>query len=185
MKNRKDTAFTVELLGLFILLTMVITTVAGVFVMSRSHSLEAKRLNEAVILAQNAAEVSSAAPDDASLQDMLKDMDNNTGNTAAQREISGEEGSWNAIYASVKKDGASSDDLFIVCVTRRYPEGRPAERTDKGAYAEDTIEVYAAGTAGSDDLNSLEPSALRDPVYTLTSGTYFGSDSYTEEGGRP
>ena len=185
MKNRKDTAFTVELLGLFILLTMVITTVAGVFVISRSHSLEAKRLNEAVILAQSAAEVSSAAPDDASLKDVLSDMDNNTGNTASQREIGGEDGSWNAIYASVKKDGASSDDLFIVCVTRRYPDGKPAERTDKGAYAEDTIEVFSADQAGADDLNDLEPSALREPVYTLTSGTYFGRDSYTEEGGRP
>ena len=34
MNNRKNTAFTVELLGLFILLIMVITIVASVFVLS-------------------------------------------------------------------------------------------------------------------------------------------------------
>ena len=183
--NRKDTAFTVELLGLFILLTAVITIVASVFVMSRSHSLEARQLNEAVILAQSTAEVSSAAPENDVLQDMLSEMDNNAGNNAISREGSEDAGSWNAFFASIKRGEARTDDgLYLICVTRRYPAGTKEERPDGGAYAEDTIEVYAAGTADPENIGSLDPSGLGDPLYTLVTGTYFGPDSYGEEGGR-
>ena len=184
MNNRKDIAFTVELLGLFILLTMVITIVAGVFVMSRSHSLEAKQLNEAVILAQNAAEVSSAAPEDEALADMLHEMDNNKGQAVLQRE-GDEPGSWNALYATVKRDDSSAEEQYIICVTRKYPDGTFEERADRGAYAEDTIEVYAAGDNKAEDIGSLEPSDLKDPVYTLVSGTYFAPENYAQRGGRP
>ena len=179
MKNRKDTAFTVELLGLFILLITVITIVSAVFVMCRSHSLEAAQLNEAVILAQSAAEVSSDAPDDEALADSLHDMDNNTGHSVTSRVSSEEAGSWNAFFAAVKKDG----NAYIVCVTRRYPEGTPEERSDGGAYAEDTIEVYAADGFDAEDIGTLDPSALGEPIYTLVAGRYFTPDSYGGEGG--
>ena len=43
MRTGKDTAFTVELLGLFILLIMVITIISSVFVMSRAHSIREAR----------------------------------------------------------------------------------------------------------------------------------------------
>ena len=180
MNSRKDTAFTVELLGLFILLIMVITIVASVFVLSRSHSLEAGRLNEAVILAESAAEVSSSAPDNESLADRLHDMDNNTGRSVISRESSEDTGSWNAVYASL--DGA---DQYIICVTRSYPDGTPDERPDGGAYAQDTIEVYDRAAAYPEDIGLLQPSDLGEPIYTLVTGTYFGSDRFAEEGGRP
>ena len=183
MNNRKNTAFTVELLGLFILLIMVITIVASVFVLSRSHSLEAGRLNEAVILAENAAEVSSAAPDNEALKDRLYAMDNNTGHDVVSLD-SGDNGSWNAIYASLKGDDAKAEQ-FIVCVTRSYPYGMPEERSDGGTYAEDKIEVYARGKASHEDPGHIEPSALGEPVYTLVSGTYFDSGEIAKEGGRP
>ena len=183
MNNRKNTAFTVELLGLFILLIMVITIVASVFVLSRSHSLEAGRLNEAVILAENAAEVSSSAPDNEALRDRLKAMDNNTGKDVISRDSS-DNGSWNAVYASLKGDDSSAEQ-FIVCVTRSYPDGLPDERSDKGTYAEDKIEVYARGKSGPEDPGSLEPSALGEPVYTLVTGTYFDYEESAEKGGRP
>ena len=183
--NRKDTAFTVELLGLFILLTAVITIVSGVFVMSRSHSLEAKQLNDAVILAQNTAEISSAAPDDGRLLDMLYSMDNNTGHKVVSRESDEAPGSWNVLFASVKRNDPSKDDeLYIISVTRSYPLGTPEERSDGGSYAEDLIEVYALGDIDPDDAGALMPNDLGDPIYTLTAGTYFEPDSYGEKGGR-
>lgn len=186
MNNRKDTAFTVELLGLFILLIMVITIVASVFVLSRSHSLEAGSLNEAVILAESAAEVSSSAADNESLADRLKTMDNNTGKSAVSRESSEVSGSWNAVYASLKGEGAGAGaGQYIICVTRSYPNGTPEERPDGGTYAEDLIEVYVRGAADPEDIGLLEPSALGEPVYTLVTGTYFDADNYAEEGGRP
>lgn len=182
MNNRKNTAFTVELLGLFILLIMVITIVASVFVLSRSHSLEAGRLNEAVILAENAAEVSSTAPDNEALADRLKTIDNNFGHSVVSRDSSESSGSWNAIYASLKDTKA---DKYIICVTRSYPNGTPGERSDGGTYAEDLIEVYACGTADPEGIGLLEPSELGEPIYTLVTGTYFGSYNYVKEGGRP
>lgn len=185
MNNRKDTAFTVELLGLFILLIMVITITTSVFMLSRSHSLEAGQLNEAVILAENAAEVSSAAPDNAALHDMLSGLDNNTGHNIVSRETSEDAGSWNAFFASINGSGAGVDgDIYLICVTRRYPEGTPEERPDGGVYAEDTIEVFAPGTADPEDIGSLDPSASAEPLYTLVAGTYFGRGSYAGEGGR-
>lgn len=182
MNNRKDTAFTVELLGLFILLIMVITIVASVFVLSRSHSLEARSLNEAVILAESAAEVSSSAPDNEVLADRLNTMDNNIGKSVVSRESSEASGSWNAVYASLKD---ARSDQYIICVTRSYPNGTPEERPDGGTYAEDLIEVYARDTSDPDEIGMLEPSGLGEPVYTLIAGTYFGSDNYAKEGGRP
>lgn len=184
MRNRKDTAFTVELLGLFILLIAVITIISSVFVLSRSHSLEAKSLNEAVILAQNTAEAASAANDNEALMEKLEVMDNNAGSNVIQRTEDDVTGSWNAFFASIKRDGSVKDGLYIVCVTRRYPYGIREERADKGAYAEDTIEVYEAGQTAIDDIGSLDPSSLGKPLYTLVSGNYFGRDSYRGKGGR-
>ena len=182
MNNRKNTAFTVELLGLFILLIMVITIVASVFVLSRSHSLEAGRLNEAVILAENAAEVSSTAPDNETLADRLKTIENSYGHNVVSRDSSESSGSWNAVYASLKDAKA---DQYIICVTRSYPNGTQEERSDGGTYAEDLIEVYARSTADPEEIGLLEPSELGEPIYTLVTGTYFGTDNYTKEGGRP
>ena len=184
MNSRRDTAFTVELLGLFILLIMVITIVASVFVLSRSHSLEAGRLNEAVILAESAAEASSSAPDNEALEDRLYSMDNNAGHAVLTRGSNDDTGSWNAIYASIKGDDAKAEQ-FVICVTRSYPNGSPEERSDGGTYVEDTIEVYARDGSEPEDIGLLEPSSLGEPVYRLVTGTYFDADDRAEKGGRP
>ena len=92
MRNRRDTAFTVELLGLFILLIAVITVISSVFVMSRAHSLQAKQLTEAVILAESAAETASAASDNDKLIDAIAGMDNSYDQAAVSNESSGSDG---------------------------------------------------------------------------------------------
>ena len=175
MKAGKDTAFTVELLGLFILLIMVITIISSVFVMSRAHSLQARQLTEAVILAENTAEAASAAPDNDSLLDVASKLRNCIGHNAADKQSSEDPGTVVVFAASIDANqGESVDTDFIVRVTRHY---------SGGTYAEDIIEVFEAGSYGSDDIGTTDPSEFTDPVYTLTAGTYFGSKATGEEGG--
>ena len=175
MKNRRDTAFTVELLGLFILLIMVITVISSVFVMSRAHSLQARQLTEAVILAENTAEIASAAPDNDTLHDMSSKLANCIGNTASSKETSEDNGAVILFAASIdKKDGGHGGDVFMVRVTRKY---------ESDTYALDTIDVFEAGDHSAEDIGQTDPSEFTDPVYTLTAGTYFGPEGRKGEGG--
>ena len=153
--KRKNLAFTVELLGLFILLILVITVITQVFVMSRSHSLEAKRLTEAVILAEDIAEISSTE----------KDVDALAGKIGKFDKFS----IIDTTAAAAGKNGASDGAILLDYVfgdgngyTYRVRIDRKAETSDKGVYAEDTISVYSAG-----EIDAAEP------VYTLTAGKYF------------
>lgn len=184
MKNRRDTAFTVELLGLFILLIAVITVISSVFVMSRAHSLQAKQLTEAVILAESAAETASAASDNDKLLDAIADMDNNYKNTAVSVER-GESGGTTVIAtASIKKKGTSLDrPEYLIRLSRSYPDGKETDRADKGKFAQDVIDIFEAGKIDPDQLGKIDSSKLGEPLYTLTAGTYFGSDSMNGKGG--
>ena len=166
MKKRNLT-FTVELLGLFILLVMVITVITQVFVMSRSHSLEARQLTEAVILAENAAEISSGVQDREALTDRL----------------AGQEGllrAEDAVYANVENEDRFTlmyavqfdpdrDSYYVVSVDRTL------NRSDSGVLADDLISVYAtdSGDAGPD--GAFTPEANEEPVYTLNTSRFFES----------
>jgi len=170
MNNRKNAAFTVELLGLFILLTAVITAVTGVFVMTRAQSLQARQLTEAVILAQNTAELCSAASSEESLPEVLSAMDNSGGRGCFTLEDDGRL----AVYASMKGSAESAHDpLYMITVSREYPE-------DSKEYARDTISVYSTDAEAGADFAGPPEHAGKKPVYTLVSGTFFG-----QEGGRP
>lgn len=182
--NRNNTASTVELLGLFILMTAMITVITGVFVMSRAHSLQARQLTEAVILADSAAETASAAPDNASLQSKLGSMANSVGQSAVSLEKGGDGGGSFAILAAIDPDDPQADkSVYVITVTRTYPDGTRESRADDCEYAEDTVNVYAQDDPSSTDLENLSSEELGEPVYTLVSGTYFGHDD--QEGGRP
>ncbi len=184
MRNRRDTAFTVELLGLFILLIAVITVISSVFVMSRAHSLQAKQLTEAVIIAESVAETASAAPDNDRLTDAIADMDNSHGHSAAANENSESDGVVVFALASIERfDPSSSSDKYLIRVTRSYPDGTKAGRADKGAYAQDVIDVFEQGTVEPEKLGEINNNKLGEPLYTLTTGTYFGSERQGGEGG--
>ena len=184
MRHRRDTAFTVELLGLFILLIVVITVISSVFVMSRAHSLQAKQLTEAVILAESAAETASAAPDNDKLVEAAAAMDNSYGHEAASTEGSGSDGITVFIAASVERYDPSSDaDTYLIRITRSYPDGTAASRPDKGVYAEDVIDVFEPGTADPAKLGEIGSVKLGEPLYTLSSGTYFEAEASSEKGG--
>ena len=184
MRSRRDTAFTVELLGLFILLIVVITVISSVFVMSRAHSLQAKQLTEAVILAESVAETASAAPDNDKLRDAIADMDNSYGHATVSNESSEAGGITVFTLASIERyDPSSEGDRYLIRVTREYPDGTDSDRPDKGAYAQDVIDVFEKGTVDPEKLGEIDNSKLGEPVYTLTAGTYFAAESLSGEGG--
>ena len=183
MRTGKDTAFTVELLGLFILLIMVITIISSVFVMSRAHSIQARQLTEAVILAENTAEASSAAPDNDALENVITKLDNCIGHSCTSIETGESKGASVIYAASIKRDNKDTDDIFLIRVIREYNYGTPEERSDGGTYASDTIEVYDAGEKVP-ETGSIDSSVLKDPLYTLTAGTYFSSEDVAKKGGR-
>lgn len=200
--KKRNLAFTVELLGLFILLVLVITVVTQVFVMSRSHSLQAKQLTEAVILAESTAEVSSTEKDMLQLSGKIGSMENvmSTGYVS-----DGAQTSEGEIWAgAVFKPGDDGKCRYIIRVSRKStPSG-------EGEYAEDDISIYSAedvlesaGQSGDTTLSDAEAEdiagllsqmgsmqgdgaitedgstagiSLPEPVYTLKAGKYFGED---------
>ena len=154
--KKNNPAFTVELLGLFILLIMVITVVTQVFVMSRSHSLEARQLTDAVILAEDVAEISSTGSGIDEITDRFMDL----GLTAEVR--SQFDGSQNWLVAF-------DADAFLVVIERSVTTSGNA---GAGVYAEDIINIYEPDAADA-MLVSKENPVKTEPVYTLVSGKYF------------
>ncbi|MBR2189257.1 MAG: hypothetical protein IJ860_07620 [Eubacterium sp.] len=75
MKKKRNIAFIVELLLLFIILLFVIVVITQTFMKSRSQSLYARHLTEAVSLAESVAEVSMAASGRDEAVSMLGEME--------------------------------------------------------------------------------------------------------------
>ena len=148
MNNKRSIAFTVELLGLFILLILVIVMITQVFVMSRARTIEARHLTQAVMIAQSTAEAASSEHDLSLLAEKLKGMDN---------------------VQSVEAD-ASGGSLDIVFDTDGKPNGkdfcivlhRADEKRDSGVYATDDIEVYYC-----------VPGQHEGKIYDLSTGSHF------------
>ena len=75
MKKERNIAFIVELLLLFMILLFVIVVITQTFMKSRSQSLYARHLTEAVTLAEEVAEVSASAEDLSEAADRLGAME--------------------------------------------------------------------------------------------------------------
>ena len=151
MNNKRSIAFTVELLGLFILLILVIVMITQVFVMSRTRTIEARRLTQAVIMAQSTAEAASSEHDLAQLADKIMGMDNVQ---SAEANAAGDE-----LDIVFDTDGKPSGRDFCV-VLRRSEEGR-----DSGVYVTDNIEVYYC-----------VPGQLSGKIYDLDTGRHFTAE---------
>lgn len=144
--EKRSTAFTVELFIIFLLLLLVIVVITQTFVGMRSRSAEAKRLTEAVICAQNAAEVISSAGSSEEAKELLAGMD----------DVSIPEGGDDAAYIMTLKDEAGREDSYLLRVIFSEEEG------DGGSFLESSIEVY-------------DESGER-LIYTLDTGNYLGEE---------
>ena len=135
--------------------------------MSRSHSIQARQLTEAVILAESTAEVSSTEKDMMQLSEKVADMENvvstqyvSDGAQTAEGEI---------LAGAVFTPDDQGDYKYIIRIDRkRTPSG-------EGVYAEDNISIYSAPAAADAGANMTDIS-LPEPVYTLKAGKYFGED---------
>ena len=154
MRSKRGAAFTVELLGLFILMILVIVMITQVFVMSRARTVEARRLNRAVMLAQSTAEAASSEEDLALLAGRMQGMEN-----VQAAEYSDADGSVEIIFDT---DGSQAGRDFCAVLHRT------AEEKNGGVYASDKIEVYYC-----------EPGQLENLIYDLDTGKHFAAE---EEG---
>lgn len=75
MKVKRSTVFIVELFILFIILLVVIVTITTLSMKNRDQSISAGRLTDAVICAENTAEVTSGAKDIKEAADLIAKMD--------------------------------------------------------------------------------------------------------------
>ena len=149
MNNKKSIAFTVELLGLFILLILVIVMITQVFVMSRARTIEARHLTQAVMMAQSTAEAASSEHDLALLAEKIKDMDN----------VQSAEASGDSLSIVFDTDGNLTGKDFCIVLHRAE------EERDSGVYTRDNIEVYYC-----------VPGQTEGKIYDLSTGSHFTAE---------
>ena len=151
MNNKRSIAFTVELLGLFILLIMVIVMITQVFVMSRARTIEARHLTQAVMMAQSTAEAASSEHDLSLLAEKIKAMDN-----VQSAEANASAGSIDIVFDT---DGKPAGKDFCAVLHRSE------EKRDSGVYTTDNIEVYYC-----------VPGQLEGKIYNLSTGSHFTAE---------
>jgi type II secretory pathway pseudopilin PulG len=149
MNNKRSIAFTVELLGLFILLILVIVMITQVFVMSRARTIEARHLTQAVMMAQSTAEAASSEHDLALLAEKIKDMDN----------VQSAEASDDSLSIVFDTDGNLTGKDFCIVLHRAE------EERDSGVYTRDNIEVYYC-----------VPGQTEGKIYDLSTGSHFTAE---------
>ena len=123
--KKRNTAFVVEMLLLFVILLFVVVTVTRVFVASRRQSLAAKHLTEAVCLAENVAESAASAQNTGEYAEIFRTLD---GVTDVEENADG-------ITLTMKPDAGGGD-------TYRAHIRADEEDGSAGTYVGSTIELY-------------------------------------------
>ena len=166
MGKNRNLAFIVELLLLFVILLFVIVTITRTFMASRSQSLYAKHLTEAVCIAEEVAEITAAAPDQESAVSFLKELDEVHSVTENDTGFS--------VEMDALSDGKADRYTVSVLCSEEKTAGEPsAESTgsfsgesggqDKtGVFVTEKIEVFFETEA--------------EPIYTLDTGNYKKAD---------
>ena len=144
MKRTRNIVFIVELLLLFVILLFVIVTVTRTFMASRSQSLHARHLTEAVILAESIAEVTKNTVDRESAEaavGMMKEVQETSGwaedTLAVALVFTGENGVQDAFRADLAWE---------------------EEKTPAGQFVSEQITLYDSGEEA--------------PIYSLETGWY-------------
>ncbi len=125
MKKTGNLAFIIELLLLFVSLLFVIVVITQTFMTSRGQGLYARHLNEAVCLAQAAAEVGLSAEDGARRETLLGAMDQ-----VESAEFRGDEAELFMVFSD------KEPDRFRVLLTRSE------DPSAGGRYVTETVRVY-------------------------------------------
>ena len=123
LRSKGNIVSAVELFMMFLLLLVVIVVITMVCETTRGQSLEAGSLTDAVICAENAAEVTATAEDAGSAGELISLMDGVT-----DVEVSGD-------TVTARQDG------YIIEVTLTPEEG------SAGTYIDEVINIYAADEA--------------------------------------
>ena len=144
MKRTRNIAFIVELLLLFVILLFLIVTITRTFMTSRSQSLYARHLTEAVTLAESMAEVTRGMPDQKSAVARLSEMEEVQEATAVDDET--------LRIALVFTGENGRQDPFEAELSREE------EKTDTGSFITENITLYYDGGT--------------DPIYELETGWY-------------
>ena len=137
MKRKTNKAFITELLILFALLIMVITVITAISIKTRGESLKAKELSEAVICAQNTAEITASARDLSEASEMISQME-------GAGDLATEGGAVSFTLTSAEKS-----------VYRVVLEAEP-EEGPTGVYVREKISVYEPDDEAAEPLYTLE-----------------------------
>lgn len=135
-ENRGNIAFIVELFMMFAILILVIVVITETFVMTRSKSLRAKELTEAVITAENAAEITLASKDAEDAVRLLSEMEN-------------------------AEDVALDDGVVTLSVkqgNKVYPVTVSIDKKDvkTGTYTSGTVKVFHPGSTSGEPVYELD-----------------------------
>lgn len=148
MNSKRYKVFIVELFILSIILMALITIITALSMETREQSVEAGRLTDAVLCAENTAEMTSEAASVKQAAKMIGKMDN-----VSEPGVSG-----NVISAKTRiltEKGESR--VYIVKVTIDVEKG------SSGRYIKKKIEVFSGEDA--------------DKIYELDTGNYIGRDA--------
>lgn len=149
MKTKRNTAFIVELIIMFLLLLLVISVITTISMKTRQQSIDAKHLTEAVICAQNAAEVTAAASDAESCAARLEKMEE-----AKNVKVNG-----SSVEAGITSGSGEKLRLVIDVGT---------EKGSTGKYVTKDIAVFLDKDKGAD----AKKAGSAKPVYTLSTGDF-------------
>ena len=120
-KTRNDLAFVVELLLLFVILLFVIVVITKTFMTSRSQSLHARHLTEAVCVAEEVAEATAAAADRAEAAELLESLE--------QAGAVQEDGDGISLTVDVFTENGTKDSYAVYLLWEEDAEGDFVEKT--------------------------------------------------------
>lgn len=150
MKTKRNIAFIVELFIMFVILLSVIVIITDLSMKTRQQSIDAGYLTEAVICAENAAEVTSGAKDAAAAEKRLGLMEEASGisrdgnSVTADVAFKPEEAAEGSEPGAKNQAAAAGGHEYTVTIDVTTEKG------STGSYVTKKIKVYHKGDAGKD-----------------------------------
>ena len=179
--QRHMTAFYLETVLMVIIFVLVISVLAQVFAQARTHSEEARRMTNAVCLAQNAAEAVAAAGSG----DVLAGLLDEDGNTVIQAEDQESAKTGDAQAASDAKGMKVNEAAVVTAFYDRdmhpvefHKDALKKAGIEEGLKVEITWEPQQTDPEGSgegtyvDSEISVSMISGGEPLYTMRTGVY-------------